>query len=72
MYFYFKKYLSIYFWLCQALVAAHRLLSSCGTVAPRRLSFLTRDQTHVLCIGRRIRNHWSTEEVPVSEFKHLN
>ena len=28
------------------------------------VSFLTRDQTHVPCIGRQILNHWSTREVP--------
>ena len=25
----------------------------------------TRDQTHVLCIARRILNHWTTKEVPL-------
>ena len=29
------------------------------------LSSLTRDQTHVPCIGRQILNHWTTREVPV-------
>ena len=28
------------------------------------VSFLTRDQTHVPCIGRQILNHWTTREVP--------
>ena len=28
------------------------------------LSFLTRFQTHIPCIPRRIRNHWTTREVP--------
>ena len=28
------------------------------------LSSLTRDRTHVPCIGRRILNHWTTREVP--------
>ena len=30
------------------------------------LSFLTRDQTHTPCIGRRSRNRWTTREVPTS------
>ena len=29
------------------------------------LSFLSRDQTHVPCIGRQILNHWTTREVSV-------
>ena len=28
------------------------------------LSYLTRDQTHVPCIGRQILNQWTTKEVP--------
>ena len=28
------------------------------------LNSLTGDQTHVLCIGRQILNHWATREVP--------
>jgi len=44
----------------------HRL-SNCGLqslVAPQHVeSSWTRDQTHVLCIGRRILNHWITREV---------
>ena len=28
------------------------------------LSSLTRDQTHISCIGRRILNHWAIREVP--------
>ena len=30
------------------------------------LTFLTRDQTHILCIARRILNHWTTREVPAN------
>ena len=33
------------------------------------LSFPTKDQTHILCIGRRILNHWTTREVPTSNCK---
>ena len=29
------------------------------------LSSLTRDKTHIPCIGRRILNHWTTREIPV-------
>ena len=29
------------------------------------ISFLTRDRTHVPCIGRQIPNHWTTKEVPL-------
>ena len=56
---------------------AHRLLSSykhVGSVVEVHrlklplsmwdLSSLTRDQTHVPCIGRQIPNHWTTREVP--------
>ena len=32
------------------------------------LSFLTRDQTHVLCIGKRSLNHWTIREVPSIPF----
>ena len=32
------------------------------------LSFLTRDQTRVPCIGRRILSYWTTREVPSKEF----
>ena len=37
------------------------------------LSFLTRDRTHVPCVGRWILNHWTNREVPlwVSLFPHL-
>ena len=34
------------------------------------LSSLTRDQTHVLYIGRQILNHWTTREVPSSSFNN--
>ena len=37
-----------------------------GLVVPRHMgSFQTRDQTHVLCIGRQILNHWTIREVPL-------
>ena len=29
------------------------------------LSFLTRNQTHTPCIGRRSLNHWTTGEIPI-------
>ena len=29
----------------------------------------TRDRTHVLCIGRRILNHWTTREAPIRCFR---
>ena len=36
-----------------------------GLVAPWRVeSSRTRDQTHVLCTGRQIPNHWATRDVP--------
>ena len=46
-------------------------LSSCGPWVKLPwvmwdLSSLTRDQTHVLSIGRQILNHCTTREVPVS------
>ena len=28
------------------------------------LNFLTKDRTHVLCIGKQILNHWTTKDVP--------
>ena len=33
-------------------------------------SSLTRDQTHIPCIGRRILNHWTAREVPI--FRNFN
>ena len=40
-----------------------------GLVALRLVeSSLTRDQTHVLCIGKRILNYWTTRKVLVSPF----
>ena len=41
-------------------------LSSCGTGHVE--SSWTRDGTHVLCVGRRIFNHWTTREAPVRYF----
>ena len=46
-------------------------LSSCGPWVKLPwvmwdLSSPTRDQIHVLSIGRQILNHWTTREVPVS------
>ena len=38
----------------------------------RAESSLTRDQTHVPCIGRQILNHWTTREVLVIHFKYNN
>ena len=36
-----------------------------GLVTPRHVeSSQTRDQTHVLCIGRQILTYWTTKEVP--------
>ena len=51
------------------LIAAARGLSSCGTQAYLLhhmwdLSSLTKDQTHVSCLGRLIFNHWTTKGVP--------
>ena len=38
-----------------------------GLIAPRRVEFsLTRDRTHVSCIGRWIFNHWTTRGVLMS------
>ena len=38
-----------------------------GFVCPRHVGYSwTRDQTHVLCIGRRILNHWTMREIPPS------
>ena len=60
-------------WHTGSLVEACEL-SSCGARAqlPRGmwdLSSLTRDRTHVPCIGRRILYHWTTREVPSVCFK---
>ena len=46
-------------------------LTSCGTqlVTPWHVgSSRTRDQTCVLCIGRRVLNHWTTREVQYTVF----
>ena len=38
-----------------------------GSAAPWHVeSSRARDQTHVLCIGRRVLNQWTTREVPLS------
>ena len=55
-------------WRSVSLVEA-RGLSSCGAWAQLPhgmwdLSSLTRDQTHIPCIGRWILNHWTAREVP--------
>ena len=50
--------------LCTGLFAAASRLSPVAVVILQYLSFPTRDQTHVPCIGRRILNHWTTMEVP--------
>ena len=47
----------------------HRVFSKCGMQAylpwgTWDLSFLTRDQTQVLCMGRWIPNHWTTGKSP--------
>ena len=42
-----------------------------GVVAPWRVeSSRTRDEPHVLCIGRRVLYHWTTREVTVQHLKH--
>ena len=43
-----------------SLVAEHGLLRAGSVVVARG----TRDRNHVLCIARRILNHWTTREVP--------
>ena len=53
-----------------------RELSSCGSQAqlPRGmwdLSSPTRHPTRVPCMGRRTLNHWTTREVPPSQFNSL-
>ena len=41
-------------------------------VAPSNVGFSwTRDQTHVLCIGRWIPNHWATREVLTKNFETI-
>ena len=40
-----------------------------GLVAPQHVeSSQTRNPTHIPCMGRRILNHWTTREVPSSNF----
>ena len=58
-----------FFWLHWFFITAHRLCS-CGTQAwlfhgMWALSFPTRDQIHVPCIGRWILNLWTTRKVPL-------
>ena len=55
-----------------SLVAVHRRYSSDSVIVVHRLKcpaacgiFLTRDGTCVLCVGRQIRSHWTTREVPI-------
>ena len=47
-----------------SVVVAHQLScpAPCGI-----LHSLTRNQTHIPCIGGQILNHWTTREVPLSE-----
>ena len=61
-FFLFKKILATLGLHCGtwASLAAVREFSSCGTWD---LSFPTRDQTRLPCIGRRILNQWTTSEV---------
>ena len=43
-----------------------------GLVAPQHVeASWTRDRTHVPFIGKRILNHWTTREVPISTFLDL-
>ena len=39
-------------------------MQSTGSVASWQLSSRSRDQTHTPCPGRKILNHWTTQEVP--------
>ena len=55
-----------FFWLRRVLVAAGGLLSFGMHVGS---SSLTRDQTHIPCIGRWILNHCTTREVPQYNFR---
>ena len=55
------------FFCFRAQTLDHRLqqLWCTGLVAPRHVEFSqTKDQTHVLCTGRQIFNHWTIREVP--------
>ena len=55
---------ALWLWHAGSRVCRH---SSCGVLVALRhvdLSSLTRDQTRVPCIGRRILNPWTTREVP--------
>lgn len=62
--FLFNNYLFLAVWGLSCSMQA--LLLLVGLAAPWHLgSWLpTRDQTHVLCIGRQIPNHWTTREGP--------
>ena len=57
-----------FFQLRLVFVAACQNFSNCGTRAslPQGVwdfNSLTRDQTHITCIGKQILNHWTTREV---------
>ena len=45
-------------------------MSSVARLPPHMgaLSSLTRDQTHIPCIGKWILNNWTTREVPLTSF----
>ena len=56
------------FFNCLGFVAVCQSFSSCGIRASlphgmRDFNSLTRDQTHITCIGKQILNHWTTREV---------
>ena len=58
--------------LLQSMDSRALKLSSCSSQALKLhvdLSSLSRDRTHISCIGRWILNHWITREVLVSIFK---
>ena len=63
-FFFFNNYLFLAVWGLSCSMQA--LLWLVGLAAPWHLGswFPTRDQTHVLCIGRQIPNHWTTREGP--------
>ena len=56
----------LFTWLCQILVASHRIfLVVRGLSCPHSMwdvSTMTRNQTYIPCIGRRILNHWTTRK----------
>ena len=59
--FYMKKaFCFSFFWLHRVLVVARGLFCcSMWDLLP-----LTRDRTHIPCIGRQMLNHWTTREIP--------